>query len=411
MSPARSRRILAHATAVLPGRVLEDALVAVEDGVITEVGACRPGAVPAEAEDLRGALLLPGLVDTHSDGLEKEVNPRPGARFDVDFAVGSFEGRVRAAGVTTVFHGIGYEVNVRKGRTVEGAEMIAEALRRRGASGRALVDHRLLYRLDARDPRALPALRARLDGHGQGAEPPLVSFEDHTPGQGQYRDPAYFRRWLQAEEGLGEEEAQARLEAMVADRDTREWHRPVALRWLAGQAARGRARLLAHDPVTRAEVADAHGHGVAVAEFPTTVEAARAARELGLLIVAGAPNVLRGGSHSGNVSAAELVAEGLVDALSSDYLPSALLAAVVILERDGVATLPEAVRLVTAGAAAVAGLGDRGEIRPGARGDLLVATVDGGWPTVRRTLAAGDLTGGDTGDGSGGGRATAAVAR
>ncbi|RBQ19278.1 alpha-D-ribose 1-methylphosphonate 5-triphosphate diphosphatase [Spongiactinospora rosea] len=380
--------IFAHATAVLPDRVIEDALVAAEDGVITEVTAARPGAVPAEAVDLRGALLLPGLVDTHSDGLEKELNPRPNAEFDVDFAVASFEGRVRAAGVTTIYHGIGYQTAPRKGRDLDRAVAITEAVARR-AGGDPMVDHRFLFRLDARDPAALAALGPRLAALDLDV-PPLVSYEDHTPGQGQYRDPVYYRKWLEGSQGISAEQAQTKMDALVADRDTRAWHRPVALDWLSEQARTGRARVLAHDPVTAEEVALAHERGVRVAEFPTTVEAARAARELGLDIVAGAPNVLRGGSHSGNVAARELIAAGLADALSSDYLPSAMLAAAMRLAADGLVPLHRAVALVTSGPARVAGLTDRGALVPGARADLVAVAVAGGWPTVRLSHCAAD---------------------
>ncbi|MFC7099675.1 hypothetical protein ACFQQB_03780 [Nonomuraea rubra] len=176
----------------------------------------------------------------------------------------------------------------------------------------------------------------------------------------------------------------------MAERDTRIGHREVALGRLAELAARGRARLLAHDPVTADEIDAAVANGVAVAEFPTTPEAARAARERGLRVVAGAPNVLRGGSHSGNVSAAELVAAGLVDGLSSDYLPSTPLAAALRLASLGIVPLPRAVALVTSGPASVAGLADRGALVAGQRGDLAVVTVERGWPTVRTTVTAGD---------------------
>lgn len=378
--------VLVHGRAVLPDRVIEDARIVVADGLITEVGPMPAGAVPAGAVDLNGALLLPGVVDTHSDGLENELRPRPGAEFDLDFAVTSFEGRVRAAGVTTVFHGVAYEDHYRKGRTVERALLLDAAIRRRAASGRALfVDHRALYRLDARDPAGLSALDDVLTA--PAGPPPLVSFEDHTPGQGQYSDVAYYRRWLEGSEGVSSEEAQRRTDALIAERDTRVDQRQVALAKLASYAKEGRARLLAHDPTDAAEIAVALEHGVAVAEFPTTIAAARAARENGLHIVAGAPNVLRGGSHSGNVSAADLVEAGLVDGLTSDYLPSTPLAAAVLLAGRGLVDLPGAVRLVTSGPAGVAGLTDRGELVAGKRADLIAVTVDGGWPTVRMTIS------------------------
>lgn len=382
------RQVLAHATAVLPGQVLEDAQVVLEDGLIAEVGRVRPGAVPAEAVDLRGALLLPGLVDTHSDGLEKELRPRPTAEFDPDFAVASFEGRVHAAGVTTVFHGIGYQTDGRKNRTVDSARRMEEAVAARAGDGTALIDHRLLLRLDARDPGALEALRSGVARHdpagraGPGA-PPLVSFEDHTPGQGQYADAEYYEKWLAGTEGITAAEARSRTADHTADRETRAWHRDVAFAWLSEQAEAGRIRLLAHDPASAAEIHAVRDRGVAVAEFPTTLEAARAAASSGLLVVAGAPNVLRGGSHSGNVAARDLIAADLVDGLSSDYLPSSLLAAVLRLASDGVVPLPRAVSLVTSGPAAVAGLADRGALIPGLRGDVIAVTVDRGWPTVR----------------------------
>ena len=138
-----SRLILTHATAVLPDRVANDAVVVAEGGLITEIGTAGTG-VPAEAIDLRGALLLPGLVDAHSDGLERDLRPRPGAEMDPYFAVTAYEGRARGAGVTTVFHGIGYYENTAKERSVEQAEMLVGVLGERAGGGAALVDHRVL---------------------------------------------------------------------------------------------------------------------------------------------------------------------------------------------------------------------------------------------------------------------------
>lgn len=394
MTRPGNRIALAHATAVLPDRVQADALVLAEDGVITDVAPITAGLVPPDAIDVRGALVLPGLIDTHSDGLEKEIRPRPGAEFDIDFAVCGFEGRVRAAGVTTLFHGIGFQGNEEKGRSVQQARRVTGALRRRRESGHAIVDHRLLLRVDARDPEALTAVRGLLD-----AEPgvPLISYEDHTPGQGQFHDVSVYRNYIQGTQGLTDAEADEHVVRTIRERGELEWHRPVALEWLGRVSGDGRAVLLAHDPATADEITQVYAHGARVAEFPTTLEAARAARAAGMHVVAGAPNVLRGGSHSGNVAASALIAEGLVDALSSDYLPTSLLAAVLMIERTGLATLPEAVRLVTGGPAALAGLTDRGRLEAGARADLLVATLDGVWPTARLVHRADDLAAGELG--------------
>ncbi|HEX7660642.1 MAG TPA: alpha-D-ribose 1-methylphosphonate 5-triphosphate diphosphatase [Pseudonocardiaceae bacterium] len=384
-----SRLILTHATAVLPDRVANDAVVVAEGGLITEIGTAGTGA-PAEAIDLRGALLLPGLVDAHSDGLERDLRPRPGAEMDPYFAVTAYEGRARGAGVTTVFHGIGYYENTAKERSVEQAEMLVGVLGERAGGGAALVDHRVLLRLDARAEYALEALKGAVDRlHRPGRPLPLVSFEDHTPGQGQYADVAAFKRAIEVP--MPADQLDAHVREHIEHRATIAWHRDVSIAWLSEQAIAGRIRLMAHDPVTADEIHLRAEQGVTVAEFPTTHQAARAAREAGLLTVAGAPNVLRGGSHAGNVSATELIREGLVDALSSDYMPAALLAAAITLAGRGIVALPRAVALITRGGALVGGLDDRGELRVGGRADLTVATVDGGWPTVRRVLLAEEL--------------------
>lgn len=384
-----SRLVFTHATAVLPDRVVEDTTLVAEDGVITEIGDGASGA-PAEGIDLRGAYLLPGLVDSHSDGLERDLRPRPGAEMDPHFAVTSYEGRARAAGVTTVFHGIGYYDNTFKDRSVEQAEMLVGVLTERNSTGVGLLHHRLLLRLDARAAGALEALKYAVERLSVPGEPlPLVSLEDHTPGQGQYADVEAYKKAVSV--SVPEEQIDEHVRQHMDQRASIAWHRDVSIRWLSEQALAGRIRLLAHDAVSDEEVRLRAQQGSAVAEFPTTLEAARAAREIGLLTVAGAPNVLRGGSHSGNVSALELIAEGLVDALSSDYMPSTLLAAAHTLADRKVLDLPWAVGLITRGGAQVGGLDDRGELRVGARADLTIATIDGRWPTVRRTVLAEEL--------------------
>lgn len=384
-----SRHVFAHARAVLPDRILDDAVVVVEDGLIVEVTGHAPGAIPAEAIDLRGALLLPGIVDTHSDALEKEQKPRPTVQFPPEFAVASFEGRARAAGVTTIFHGISYQTSRDKDRILERSVGLSAALVDRIATGTGLIDHRHLYRLDARDPEALGALQDALEALPErDGVVPLVSYQDHTPGQGQYADLDAFRQHMASGQGISEEEARQQIDRMIGERDKKLAQREVTLNWLSQRANEGRIRLLAHDVVTAEELAYVHAKGAHVAEFPTTLEAARAAKVLGMPVVAGAPNVLRGGSHSGNVSATELVAAGLVDNLSSDYMPTTLLAAALRLAQDDVLTLPAAVRLITAGAATTAGLSDRGSLVPGQRGDLIAATGDVRQQTVRMVLLA-----------------------
>lgn len=390
-----SRYVFVHARAVLPDRTLDDALVAVEDGRITEAAPVTPGAVPAGALDLRGALLLPGIIDTHSDALEKEQRPRPTVEFEAAFAVRSFEGRVRAAGVTTMHHAVSYQTRLEKDRTIERSLALTAAVRERAAAGVGLVDHRVLHRLDARDADALTALKGVLAAQPHTDVPPLVSYEDHTPGQGQYRNLEAYRAIIQQQEHLSAEDADRFVRERIEERVDGFPQRARTLAHLGREARAGRIRLLAHDVESADELAQVRAAGAAVAEFPTTREAARAAQDAGMPVVAGAPNVLRGGSHSGNVGAEALITEGLVDNLSSDYMPTTLLAAALKLAERGVVPLHTAVALITSGAARTAGLADRGALVPGLRADLVVVTADGGRPTVRMSLLAEESWDGD----------------
>lgn len=408
--------VLTGVRAVLPDRVLDDARIVVRGGLIEEVAPRR--GVCGDV-DGGGLLVVPGLVDVHTDALERERAPRPTAVLPWDFAIASFEGRLVGAGVTTALHGAGFQHEHARGvrREPAAALELARAVddtrvvddERVGRSGR--VDHRVLHRLDVTSAPGQAALRERLeslpvapdlagatdagatDAGAAGDPPPLVSHEDHTPGQGQHADPEQLVRYIVGEDGLTPEDARQRVATLQATRAGAHVEHDGALAWLGDLARAGRIRLMGHDPdtVEAVEAVEAlAARGAVAAEFPTTLVAAREARARGLLVVAGAPNaLLRGASHSGNVSAAQLLAEGLVDALASDYLPSALLGAVARIVRDGTCDLPAAVHLVTAGPAAVAGFTDRGALTPGLRADLaLVEDRRGPWPQVIGTLRA-----------------------
>lgn len=378
-----------NVTAVLPDSLLEDAFVVVENGTITEVSS---GTAPDFAVDGHGAFCLPGLVDTHNDGLEREVMPRPSAPVAADFALIAFESRVRAAGITTLFHGISWENDSKWGRTVEQAAEFCATIAAHETNGNSLIDHRMLHRLDARDLDGSAALRTYLDEHVAnrhfGADTPLVSFEDHTPGQGQYTDKSGMVRYIMGTRQLSQAEAEAEVAKVTDERDARKHHRETALEWITIAAQSGYIRLIGHDLATSGEVDDAVKWGAHIAEFPTTLEAARLARDAGLRSVCGAPNVLRGGSHSGNVSARELIALGLCDGLCSDYLPYGMIAAAAVLANERVCTLPQAVRLVSRGPALTVGMEDRGLLVDGYRGDLVLVRIDGASAQVLATHTA-----------------------
>ncbi|NCU86536.1 MAG: hypothetical protein EBV58_01860 [Actinobacteria bacterium] len=264
---------ITNVTAVLNDSLLEHATITIERGVIIDVAQFGPAA--PDSINGSGSICIPGVVDSHSDGFEQELNPRPNATLSSGFALRSFESRVRAAGITTMFHG----------------------------------------------------------------------------------------------------------DALIGNRDK-------ALPWLTEHAASGAINLMAHDPATSKDIAEAVKWSASIAEFPTTIEAAKLAKESGLRTVCGAPNVLRGKSHSGNVSAQELISKGLCDGLASDYLPTSLLGSAAALVERKVCSLPQAIRLITSGPAKTVGLNDRGEIAVGKRADLALIRLQGNLPTVFGVLTA-----------------------
>lgn len=370
---------ITNTDAVVGDTIIEGATIVVENGIVVDVGR-RIGSPPVRV-DARGAFCLPGLVDSHSDGLEKEIRPRPTAVFEIGFALRAFEARLRGVGVTTVFHGIGYQEKTSYDRTIAQAVALRDAVEER-QGGHAPVDHRVLYRLEARTDGDLEPFLADLRSRDHRDAPPMVSFEDHSPGQGQYRDLEQFKRAIATKDlpdGMGLEEYVAQR---VAETERLAPLRQRKLDVLIELAAAGEIRLLAHDCEDHDEVDAAATWGAAIAEFPLTVDAARAAIERGMGVVLGAPNVIRGGSHSGNVSAAELVALGLCTGLASDYQPATLIAAAFKLASDGACSLPQSVALVSSGPASMAGLADRGRISPGLRADLCLVEQHGRWPQV-----------------------------
>ena len=375
--------IIRNVRIVTPDRMIPNGSVAIDGSRIEAVSDNGLGGPNDDVIDGQGMLLTPGLIDTHSDGLEKEIQPRRTAEFPMDFALRSFEARVRGSGVTTVCHGIAYQDKPRSGRSVERAKEMVETIEARRGESSVGVDHRLLFRTEARDESAVDPLVTDLAAaRSAGAARPLVSYEDHTPGQGQYRDVAQFEAAIDpttVPDGLS---VRDHVQNIIAEAEALARVRDLNRDRLAPLAHRDEITLLAHDLETPDEVSAAHEMGASVAEFPVAFEAAEAASRVGMKIVMGAPNALRGRSHSANASARDLIAAGHCDALASDYMPSTLLGAVTALIRDGVASTVDAFRLVTSGPADLLGLADRGRIEVGARADLILIDDRDDWPVV-----------------------------
>lgn len=365
--------ILTNATLILADRVTPGSIV-LRDGRIAAIDTA-PTAVPG-ATDLEGDYLLPGVVDVHTDNLERQVQPRAGARWPSRSAMIAHDAQCAAAGVTTVFDALclgdlGFDSE--RIETFHNGVADLDAL---AGTGLLKADHFLHLRCELPAP-DMPGLVDPVADHPLVR---MVSLMDHSPGVGQYRDLPRYRQ-MRARSGMGADEIDRRIAHLVDQRDRlSDKHR----RWLLDRVAARALPLASHDDWDVAEVERNRADGLTISEFPVCREAAQAARDAGMEIIAGAPNIVRGGSHSGNVAAAELVRAGLVDAFASDYVPASLVeAAFICAETTGI-TLPESVALVTDRPARMVGLHDRGRIEPGLRADLVRVRVHEGQPVVRQ---------------------------
>lgn len=374
----KDETILTNASLVLPDCVLRGTLV-LRGELIADI---QPGrSIAPDAIDLGGDTLIPGVVDVHTDNLERQVFPRSNARWPSRSALIAHDAQCAAAGVTTVLDALCLgDLGFDKDRVRTFREGVAD-LDALGAADLFKVEHFLHLRCE------VPAADM-LDLFAPVADHPrvrMVSLMDHTPGVGQYADLDRYRS-LRRQGGMPDDEIDCRIAEMQATRARlRNPQRRALLARLAGREV----ALASHDDRTEQDIAENAADGIRVSEFPVTLVAARAAKRVGMQVVAGAPNVVRGGSHSGNVSVAALLAENAVDALASDYVPSSLIEAVFHCVRGGI-PLPAAVVLVTERPARLVGLTDRGQLSVGWRADLVRVRLHEDLPVVRQVWRAGE---------------------
>jgi len=310
--------VLTNARIVLADRVIERGWLAMADGVIAEFG---EGNSPERGDDLNGDLLMPGLVELHTDHLEAHYAPRPKVHWDPVAAVVSFDGQLATSGITTVLDSL--RVWTEDGaEEVDGeAETLANAIGKARDSGMLRTDHYLHLRCEVPMPTVVDECAALIGR----SDVRLVSLMDHTPGQRQFRDESKLRDYYRGKKG-GLTDAQ--LDELFRKRHAAQAaYASDNYRRLVELARQHGTPIASHDDTTLEHVGDAIRDQVAIAEFPTTVEAAHALHKAGVRVLMGAPNLVRGGSHAGNVATAELAEAGVLDVLSSDYMPASLLMA------------------------------------------------------------------------------------
>lgn len=356
--------VLANARLVLGAEVVHGSL-RLEGSRIASID---PGNTAAGDADLDGDYLLPGLVELHTDNFERHLMPRPKVRWPELPALIAHDAEVAAAGITTVYDALGVGEMDSGGMRGENMEPVIRMLEHAVAEGFLRADHRLHVRCELPADNLLPLFEP-FRGHRLVG---LISLMDHTPGQRQWEDINFARTYYCGKKGWSEETFQR---AILQARECQEKNVIPHRRHFVDYARQSGIPLASHDDTRVEHVDEGHREGVTISEFPTRVEAARAARERGMATVMGAPNVVRGGSHSGNVAAAELARLGLLDALSSDYVPASLMLAAFRLTREAGFSVPQAVAVVSRNPARSLGLHDRGEIAPGLRADLVQVRV------------------------------------
>lgn len=372
--------VFKNAQLVLPNEVVKGSL-SVVDGRIAAVDQSQVDHVASW--DMQGDYLMPGFVEMHTDNFERHLMPRPKVQWAEMPALLAHDAEVAAAGITTVFDALGVgdaDPDSLRGSTWHTVLSVLETCHNENL---LRADHHVHVRCELPAPNTIDLFEPFHD-HPRLS---LISLMDHTPGQRQWENIDVARVYYTGKKGWSHEkfERQVQIAAELQERYAAP-HRAYFVNYCHTHGI----ALASHDDTTAEHVNQAHAEGASMSEFPTTLLAARTAHAHGLLTVMGGPNVVRGGSHSGNVSAAELARHGVLDILSSDYVPGSLLSAVVRLVDDGIFTLPQAVATVTHHPAQATGLKDRGQLVVGQRADLIqvrfVALPQGGRHAVVRAV-------------------------
>lgn len=368
-----------NARLVTPEGVLEDGSLRIENGKITEIDQrCLSG---AREVNVQGNYLFPGFVDMHSDAIEKSIEPRPNTYFPVDIAVFELDKKIASCGITTMFHSLSFaemEVGLRSNSAAAGIiRQISEF------TSRLKVRTKVHARFEITDLGAVPYLEGLIrDNLIQ-----IFSFMDHSPGQGQFRDILSFKNYYGPVYGKSDAEMDGIIDRK---RQARDDAAPDAIKHLVALCKEHTIAIASHDDDSSEKIEWLHEMGVSMTEFPVNIEAVRAARESGISVCLGSPNVVRGESQARNLSAREAISWGYGDILCSDYAPMTMLHAVLALERFNILPLHEAVNMVSLNPARAVGIADStGSLEVGKEADILIVDPSEGFPRILSTFIGG----------------------
>jgi len=367
--------LIERAKVVTPFGILEQGYVLVGEGKILEVGEGQPKyrVKKINAEDM---FLLPGLIDTHSDAIEKEVEPRPNTFFPFELSILELDRKLALWGITTVFHAISFADKELGLRSNELAQKLTESILK--LRPKLLTNHRIHARLEITNLKGMEYLSKLIKERAIDA----LSIMDHTPGQGQFKEERAYREYLEKTYKMDSESVSTLLKEKLSFREKAMEEIDQFLR----NCKEGGITLISHDDDSEEKVRWVYESGITVSEFPTSIEAAKTAKELGMNVCVGSPNVVRGASQYGNLSAKELIKLGYANILCSDYKPSTLIQAIFKLSTEGILPLHEAVKLSTLNPAKAVGLDQKGSIEEGKDADLILVNWDDGFARVAMTI-------------------------
>lgn len=364
--------ILTNARIVLPDEIITGTVL-IRDGKIASIDS----GISTKGKDMAGDYLIPGLVELHTDHLEGHYAPRPKVRWNPLAALQAHDAQIASSGITTVFDALRVGHDGDSEVVIDDMLLLADALQAAKTNGRLRAEHYLHLRCEVSSNDCMSAFERLRNAEGVR----LVSLMDHAPGQRQFPDMESYRIYFMRKNKVSDSDYQAYCDRRVGDSQR---NSAINRSLIADYCHTKGIMLASHDDATQAHVDESLAHGVAVAEFPTTVAAAAASHANGIGVMMGGPNVVRGGSHSGNVSALELAEKGYLDIISSDYIPFSMMqGAFSLTSAVEHIELPEAIRMVSTNPAKAVGMHDRGSIATGLRADLVRVQAIDDVPVVR----------------------------
>lgn len=379
----KKRVFINNAQIVMPDRIIPQGQLIVEEGRIdkinrrSEIRAAEMG----ELIDAGGSYVLPGFIDIHSDAIEKEIEPRPGAYFEPDLAFAELEKRLAGQGITTMFHSFslaGAEWGVREDANAAGIiRRIVAASRRR-----AMIRNKIHIRFEITNYPGVDTVKDLLDDGLTS----LLSFMDHTPGQGQYPTVEDYRRYVEKTYHLPSE----KIEQVLAAKEKGRYRCENTIEELRKAALANQVPMASHDDDTPARVAFYQERGITINEFPVSIDAVLKARQLGNDVCVGAPNIVRNRSTGKAIRAIDAILEGGANMICSDYYPPAMLHAVFKMGSENL-SLSEAVNMVSLNPARATGLNNLGSLEEGLQADLIIVNTRYGTPVVTHTIVNGVL--------------------